>query len=226
MDKDRMMKPMRAGFTRFILYNTNLVKEGELNSLQDLLDPKWKGRIVMGDPTRPGTASGMLTFLEGIWGPEKTEKFLRQLVKQEPVITRESRVPVEGVARGKYAIGLAMRAEPLPEFVKLGAPVKLAKLAEGCYMTPGAGIMAVANRRPHPNATAVFVNWILTKEGQTVWSKGDEHATARLDVSTEWVHPIFLPFPGERVFEENEEVIKKRAGLVKLAKEIFAPLLK
>ncbi|MFC1868450.1 ABC transporter substrate-binding protein [Thermodesulfobacteriota bacterium] len=227
MDKDRMMKPLAAHFNTFIIRNTNLTKKGEINSLEDLIDPKWKGKIVMGDPTRPGSASGMLSWLEGIWGFEKTERFLRQLVKQEPVISRQVRVPVEWLARGKYTIGIAMRAESLPEFYNLGSPIAAVRPIEGCYLTPGSGIVAIANKRPHPNAAAVFINWLLSREGQITWSKADGFASARVDVpSDDWVHIFFKRTPGEKVFVEDEEVINKRAKLMKLAKQLFGPLLK
>lgn len=226
MDKDRMMKPLRAHFNRFIIRNTNLTKKGDIKSLKDLVDPKWKGKIVMGDPTRPGSASGMLSWLEGLWGFEKTKDFLKKIVEQKPVISREVRVPIDWLARGKYAIGIAMRAESLPEFYSLGSPIDSVRPTEGCYLTPGSGIVTIANKRPHPNAAAVFVNWLLTKEGQIVWSKADGFTSARVDVPSDWVNQIFKRDPGEKVFVEDEEVINKRSKLMKLAKEIFKPLSK
>jgi ABC-type Fe3+ transport system substrate-binding protein len=225
-DKENMVKPMRAGFTRFIMRNTDLVKEGEITSYWDLLDPKWKGKMVMYDPTGPGTGSGFVGFLKGIWGQEKTVEFLRQLVKQEPVITKDVRLPMEWVARGKYSLGIALRVEGLPEFLNLGSPVALVKVTEGLLGTPGAANLGIVNKRPHPNAAALFVNWILTKEGMTIWSKADGYAATRVDVPTDWVHPIFLPDPGEKVWVEDVAAIKGRRKLWGLAKEIFAPLLK
>jgi iron(III) transport system substrate-binding protein len=182
--------------------------------------------MVMYDPTRPGTANGMLAFLNGIWGTEKMTEWLKGLAKQEPVVTRESRTPLEGVARGKYAIGIAMRNEVIPEFLKIGAPVAAVKAAEGGQLGPGAGCLGIVKKRPHPNAAQLFVNWLLTQEGMTVWSKGDGYATARKDVSTAWVPNIFLPGPGENVWFESEEGIHFRSTLMKIAREVFGPLMK
>jgi ABC-type Fe3+ transport system substrate-binding protein len=48
------------------------------------------------------------------------------------------------------------------------------------------GILAIIKNRPHPNATKVFVNWLLGKEGQEVWTKSMSQPTRRRDVDTEW----------------------------------------
>jgi iron(III) transport system substrate-binding protein len=226
IDKDRMMKPMRAGWSKLVVCNTNLVKEGEMTSHRDLLDPKWKGKIVMYDPTRPGAGDAFVALLHLFWPREQAVAFLKQLAKQEPVITRDLRLPVEWVARGKYAIGIGLRAEAIPEFLKLGAPVALLRLKEGCLLAPGAGNIAVVKKRPHPNATTLFVNWILSREGATAWSKADSRASARVDVPTDWVHPMYLPEPGEKAWVEDEEAYKRHLAHMRLCKEIFGHLLK
>lgn len=227
VDKDRTVRQLRALFMRYITINTERVKEGEIKSYKDLLNPKWKGKIVMYDPTRPGTANGMSAFLNGIWGTEKLTDYFKQLVKQEPVVTRESRVPLEGVARGKYAIGIAMRNEVIPEFLKIKAPIALVQTVEGGQLGPGAGCLGLVNKRPHPNAAAVFVNWLLSKEGMTLFSKGDGYPVARMDVdSSGWVPEIFVPGPGEKIWFETEEGIYFRRKLMAISKEVFAPVMK
>ena len=56
-------------------------------------------------------------------------------------------------------------------------PVKaLPIFKEGTYGTAGSGILVIIKNRPHPNATKVFVNWLLSKEGQEVWTKSTEPA--------------------------------------------------
>ena len=50
----------------------------------------------------------------------------------------------------------------------------------------GSGILAIIKNRPHPNATKVFVNWLLSKEGQEVWTKELSQPTRRWDVDARW----------------------------------------
>ena len=60
---------------------------------------------------------------------------------------------------------------------------------------------------PHPNATTVFVNWLLSKEGQTLFIKGFGNPSARADVTGEGLNPLLFPQPGEKIYPETEEVI-------------------
>lgn len=54
----------------------------------------------------------------------------------------------------------------------------------------------LVNRAPHPNAAMVFLNWLLTKEGQTAWSKGMGYVSRRLDVPTDHVESYWVPKAG------------------------------
>jgi iron(III) transport system substrate-binding protein len=226
IDEEHMIKPIRATFNRFAIRNTDLVKEGEVTSFRDLLDPKWKGKMVMFDPTGPGSGSAVVGFLYSTWGREQTLEFLRQLVKQEPVITREIRAPLEWISRGKYAIGIGLREDAIPEFLDLKTPLAPLKMIEGGLLSAGAANVAIASKPPHPNAAILFVNWILTKEGQTVWSKAEGHPAGRVDVPTDWINPIFVAGPDEKVYIHDEAGYRRRGEIMKLCKEIFAPVLK
>jgi len=73
-------------------------------------------------------------------------------------------------------------------FLKAGLPIKaLPVLKEGTYGTGGSGNLAILKNPAHPNATKVFVNWLLSREGQEVTSKALGQATRRLDVDTKWL---------------------------------------
>lgn len=226
IDKDKMMKPLRANFNRFVVRNTELVKEGELKSYKDLINPKWKGKIIMGDPARPGTGNGFVGFLNAVWGRAETTEYLKKLAALDPVLTKEIRMPVEWVARGKKALAVAPRIESVPEFLKNKSPIAPVRMIEGGTLAPGTGNIFVCNKRPHPNATAVFVNWLLTKEGMTAFSRGDGHPTGRKDVPTDFIEPIFMQQPGDIPNVDPEEAYKIRKELQILCKKIFAAQLK
>jgi ABC-type glycerol-3-phosphate transport system substrate-binding protein len=58
---------------------------------------------------------------------------------------------------------------------------------EGMPSSNGSGTLAIVKNPPHPNATKVFVNWLLGKEGQEIYSRVLLHGTRRLDVDTKWM---------------------------------------
>ena len=81
--------------------NTREVKPGEMRSVKDLLNPKWKGKIALQDPTIPGSGSNQAAHLYFQHG----EDFVKQLyVDQKPMISRDTRQITDGLARGIYPI--------------------------------------------------------------------------------------------------------------------------
>ncbi|MBI4331748.1 MAG: extracellular solute-binding protein [Chloroflexi bacterium] len=223
VDKDRTVVGMLSVLQRFIGYNTDLVKEGELTTYKDLLKPQYKGKITMADPSLTGTANAMFTHLVyDLWNPEEAAAFLKQLVQQqEAVIYSDNRMGPEWLARGKYAVGVAPLAAAIAEFLNLSAPVSLAVQKEGHLIDVAGGALAVPRIIPHPKATTVFVNWLLTKEAQAIFAvKGYGQPSLRQDVATEGINPLFLPKPGEKLFFLTEEAIMSRGELLGVAKRI------
>jgi ABC-type glycerol-3-phosphate transport system substrate-binding protein len=73
-------------------------------------------------------------------------------------------------------------------FIKAGLSLKaLPTLKDGTYGTGGSGNLAIIKNPPHPNATKIFVNWLLSREEQEMVSKALGQATRRLDVDTKWL---------------------------------------
>ena len=177
--------------TASLLYNTSLVKAEEIRSFDDLLDPKWKGKIGLSDPRTPGSGASIWAYMMQIKG----EEYLRKLIGQKPFITRDLRLLAENLAKGRVAIALGIGySESLP-FVKAGLPVSaLPTPKEGLYTTGGYGHLTIIKNAPHPNAARVFVNWLLGKEAQDIFSKAMGAPTRRLDVDTKWAGEFgFLP---------------------------------
>ncbi|MBI4332762.1 MAG: extracellular solute-binding protein [Chloroflexi bacterium] len=215
IDKDRTAIGMVANTQRYMIYNTDLVKKGEVTSYKDALKPQYKGKIVLNDPTISGGGNVLFSFLSlDAWNPEEAQDFLRQLIKQqEAVITRDAWLMVETVARGKYAIALGPDAAVVREFLKAGAPIEVAFLKEGTGVAATNGTMGVPANIANPNAARVFVNWLLTREGQTVFSRAQGLPSGRTDVPAEGIVPQFLPQPGEKLyFDENEEMVLIRGA--------------
>ena len=77
-----------------------------------------------------------------------------------------------------------------------------------------------------PGTSKVFINWILSKEGHAVFIKSYGSPGSRVDAPREGIPPQLFAEPDEKFYEESEESILARTDMMKIANEIFAPLLK
>ena len=164
--------------------NVNVYKPAEFRGFDDLLDPKLQNKIGISDPRTPGSGSSMWSYMNYIKG----EEYLKRLVAQKLFVTRDLRLLAENLAKGKIAVtsGIAY-SEYLP-FIKAGLPVTpLPVPKEGLYVSGGYGHLTILKNPPHPNATKVFVNWLLGRDGQEIFSRAMGVGTRRLDVDTKWL---------------------------------------
>ena len=118
----------------------------------------------------------------------KGEEYLKKLAGQKLALSRDQRVLAEILAKGKVALVAGLTYYSLSPFLKAGLPVKpLPTPREGLYASGGSGHLTIMKNPPHPNGTKVFVNWLLSKEGQEIFSKAIGQGTRRLDVDTKWL---------------------------------------
>lgn len=226
IDKDSRVLAFLAGYSTVIAVNTDLVKDGQVKSYFDLLAPEWKGKILLSDPTVPGTSNEWVAFmLLNALGMEKGKEYMSQFVKQAPVLMRDTRLTVDWVSRGKNPLVVGPHRQAVAEFQNAGAPIKWLRLAEGGLISPAGGCVSLPLEGSNPNSAVVFLNWLLTQEGQTVFYKNYGTPSARSDVSTEGLDPASIPVPGEKVFIPDEEWWSARAKLPPLIREIFGSLM-
>jgi iron(III) transport system substrate-binding protein len=167
-----------------VWYNTTLAEAEELRSFDDLLDSKWKGKIGLSDPRVAGSGLSVWSYLWDLKG----EEYLKKFVQQELFVSQNLRQLAEALAKGRLAIALGIGVAQTEPFVKAGLPVKdLPEPREGTPSSNGYGSLAIIKNPPHPNATKVFINWLLSKEGQEIYSRVLMHGTRRLDVDTKWM---------------------------------------
>ena len=221
-DKERRWVVMMTGYVHLeVAVNSNLVRPDDIRAFKDLLDPKWKGKIALTDPRIIGPGQVGFTFLyhSKKLGPD----YIRALGKQEITPLRDHRLLAEGVGRGKYPIGLFPQPTQIQQVISAGLPVHpIGKLAEGSALATGFGSLGLANRAPHPNAATVYINWLLSKEGQTLLAKGLAYVSRRLDAPTDHLPSFMVPEANESYFEmDHEETLKRRDAAVALAREIF-----
>jgi iron(III) transport system substrate-binding protein len=163
------------GETRIVLaYNTQLVNAAEIKSYWDVLNPKWKGKIVAYDPRLGGAGDAMRFFYHSkSLGPE----FIRRvLTETDLVISTDTRQMGDWLAGGKFALSIFAPISRMDVDVMQvqGLPVSWfdpGQLKEGAYITAGSGGVALINKAPHPNAAKVALNWLLSREGQIAYQR-------------------------------------------------------
>lgn len=224
IDKQHNLLAFMAIVGQPITINKDLVKPEQVASWRDLLHQNWKGKIAMDDPTVPGKGNEVFAALaEGIMDLN----FLRGLAKQELVITRDKRLHGEWVARGKYPIGIAIDDSVIVELQRAGAPLKNIVPKEGTFITSTVGNIGQINNPPHPNATKVFINWLLSKEGLTTFSKAFGFQTARVDIPTDHLNAEELRQPGVKYLNViSEEYMISKRKYTDIAKTEWAALFK
>jgi iron(III) transport system substrate-binding protein len=162
--------------------NRDLVSEAELSSVEQLVDPRWRGKIVATDPRRGSAASATAAHLLLIKG----EDWVRQFLAQDIVVASDNRQIAEFIARGRYPIALGMSEAELETFQREGVGRNVKPLAPkselGGRLSTGNGSMALYNRAPNPNAAKLYVNWLLTQEVQARWVEMISENSRRLDV--------------------------------------------
>ena len=205
-------------------YNINSVRPEDIKSYRDLLNPQWKGKMVIQDPTQTGTAINWFGVVsEVIMGMD----YVRELAKQEPVITRDRRLQVEWLAQGKYPIAIAPQSDTLGTFEREGAPIKKHTPVEGAHTSAGSGHIALINRPAHPGAARLFINWLLGREAQTIHSKASLLPSARADVPVDHLDPSSIIQPGIKYFHTSrEEFILGDIKRMQNAQEVFGHLVR
>lgn len=222
VDKDKTTLPFLGFVIDWALINTDFVKVDEMKSLRDLLNPKWKGKQLIYDPSSTGVGGKLFgTITTYVYGG--SFDFWREMAKQEPVVMRDHRQMAEWIAQAKYYMAVAPRPEESQAMKDAGAHVTLLlPPVEGAILTTGSGGLAIMNKAAHPNAAKLYVNWLLSKEGLTTFTKAYGAPSLRLDVPTDFLPKEKQRQPGVKyIWPEDEDYLIKESGFYPTAREIF-----
>lgn len=229
MDKEKMImqtRMMPGGSQMDAAFNLNFVKKEELVSWYDLLQPKFKGKMTLQDPTSAGKGGNLVGQAITHYGLDWD--YMRALAKQEPFITREQRLMIEWVARGKYIVAVNPDHDTFNEFKRAGVTdleSTIFKESRDILGGGSSGVALIANP-PHPQGAKLFVNWFLSKEGQTIFARSYNAQSAREDVPTDHLKEFQIRKPNVEYIIEDEQFVFQEAKNRPLALEIFGPLIK
>ncbi|HZA54272.1 MAG TPA: extracellular solute-binding protein [Candidatus Udaeobacter sp.] len=169
-EKDALITPWRV-LPISILYNTDLVKPADLpKSFDDLLNPKWMGKISLPDPTRHTTTAQFLWNLQ-LFKKDKWLDYVRALAKQKPVLV-ESLAPVTTtIIKGEAQVGITYI-----KYVKqYKGPVSYVPLDQ--YLTDP-NYMSLSGKASHVNAAKLYIDFACSPEGQKEIAEDGEFVMA------------------------------------------------
>ncbi|HEY7219953.1 MAG TPA: extracellular solute-binding protein [Candidatus Binatia bacterium] len=207
-DREEKFIPMwRAVPYTAACINTHLVKANELKSYWDLLQPKWKNKIVSQD-LRIGSARNQMytVYFRKDLGPE----YLKRLYGEMDVtISRNLPQIADWLAGGKFAVAIGgvdcddLAAKGLPV-----VPIHFEGIAAVGAGTDPASWLASS---PNTNAAKVFLNWILSRDGQTQFQKLTRENSLRVDIPKEGiVNPFYILDPKREYLFTGLEEYKDR----------------
>jgi ABC-type Fe3+ transport system substrate-binding protein len=167
--------------TPMFYLNTKYVKPEEIQSAEDLINPKFQGKIITSDPTLPGIGSSDSARFYIQYG----EDFVRKLyIDQKTVLSRDRRQIGDGLARGAYPIALGAEDEEMLKLQKEGFPIHRVYSLKGMsdIVSPSEGHVGIFSNAPHPNAARLFANWVASKEGLEIYARNRGCSPTRNDI--------------------------------------------
>jgi ABC-type Fe3+ transport system substrate-binding protein len=195
--------------------NRDLVPADKLSGpddMQDLLAPELKGKIAVEDPRIIGNSSNQMTwFLGKERADQYGEEFVRKLMQQVTVVNDRETLARDFV-QGRYPVALGADQDMVAEFMEQGLGGEKIERLDFIGNT-GSRTISILKSPPHPNATLVFLNWMLSKQGQDAWARLSLENAAnsrRKDVK------VYSPdtTPDYSKLEEYEPILGTKEGQV------------
>jgi iron(III) transport system substrate-binding protein len=155
-----------------IVYNTSLVKPADApKSLEDLVKPQYRGKLVMADPTLHTTTAQWLSNIHKLLGKAKADTFVRDLAAMKPTLVESFNPAAERVTSGELPIGITYVYYVYLNGIKKGAPIDYVRtgkfLGDASYLT-------LFHKAPHPNAAKAFIDFFLDEESMNLMAKAGE----------------------------------------------------
>jgi iron(III) transport system substrate-binding protein len=209
-----------------IYYNTNAIHPKDFKSLWDFLHPKWKGKLLARDPRDPGPGGGAMRFY--YHSPAVGPQFIKRLFgEMEIVVSRDERQATDWLAIGKFPLCFFCR--DVQKAKRQGVPVdEFGLFKEGAGLTSQGGTITFIRNAPHPNATKVFVNWLLSREGQIAYQtiiakiEGSHRDSLRIDIPKDEIPPLERRLDGVSYVDVDTPERRDMRPIFKLLEEALA----
>ena len=154
-----------------IVYNKGSISSAEApRSLEDLLNPKYRGKFVMPDPTQHTTTLQWLASLYKIMGKEKSDKFIRDFGAAKPLLVESFAPSAERVSTGETPIAISLIRYTVT-YSEKGAPVDYVRL--GKFLSTGQ-YLALSKKATRPNGGKAFIDFFLGEESVRILAKMGE----------------------------------------------------
>lgn len=185
--------PVGTVSSNMVAHNPELASSSELGSFWDLLNPKWRGKIVVIDPRAGGYGRSGARY--AYYHPQLGSEYLRRLFSEQVVmISRDYRQAIDWLAQKRFSLMLFGNGDDVLQAKAQGLPVNVIDTSgwkEGGALEPGAFTLVWVDKSPHPNASKVFINWLLSREGQmAVQRDGGVNDSLRVDIPKTDLRPM------------------------------------
>jgi iron(III) transport system substrate-binding protein len=181
-----------------VTVNTEQVDPRRFTSYWELLDPQWKGKMVVTDVRRPG--AGAVPTRYWYVSPDLGPPFIEKLFGEMDVtLGNDQRQMLDWVASGRFPIGVLLSSTEVLHAMDQGLPVALLpgdQFKEGGPLGVGGGTVSMIDGAPNPNVSKLYVNWLLSGEGQRSWQYHVGHNSTRTDIPKDEIPEYMLPKPG------------------------------
>ena len=159
-----------------IIYNKSMIKPADApKTLEELLNAKFRGKVVMPDPTQHTTTLQWVASLYKIMGKEKSEKFIRDLGAAKPFLVESFAPAAERVMSGETPIAISL-VRYVATGAEKGAPVDYVRL--GKFLSTGQ-YLGLSNKAPHPNGGKALIDFFLGEESMKILATSGEFVTRK-----------------------------------------------
>jgi iron(III) transport system substrate-binding protein len=195
-----------------VMYNKSALSAADVpKTLEDLVKPQYRGKIVMPDPTQHTTTTQWVASLGKLMGKEKADKYIRDLAAQKPILVESLLPAAERVATGETPVAITY-IKYVHIFGSRGAPMDYVRL--GKYMGDG-HYLTLSNKAPHPNAGKALIDYFLGPESMKALAKLGEF------VNRKGIYPPIADADKIQFVEMNDLDAKQFAEKKKEYQQIF-----